>query len=143
MLGSPLLLDPIYLERPMNNPDPSTAYGLLAMLCLGAVVWAYHVFTRDWNENKDRIRRESHTISNHRRFAMEYHRRAIASHVAGVKRVNSHYAPDGQIPVCGIPRHRREKRALFVPLVRYVTCDACHDYLQLMALRHYQEKKSV
>lgn len=123
------------------NPDPSTAYALFAMACLGALVWAYHVFTRSWNENQERIWRESHTVSNHRRFAMEYHRRAIASHVAGVKRVNSHYAPDGQVPVCGIPRHRREERAYYLPVIRLVTCVRCHDYLQAMALRHYEEQQ--
>lgn len=120
----------------MTNPDPTTAYALLAMAVLGALVWAYHVFTRDWTENQERIWREGGSISNHRRFKMEYHRRAIASHVAGVHRVNSHYAPDGQVPVCGIPRHRREKRAYFVPLIRYVTCTACHEYLQVAMQAH-------
>lgn len=125
------------------NPDPSTAFALFGMAVLGALVWTYHVFTRGWNENQERLWRESNTLSNHRRFKMEYHRRAIASHVAGIKRVNSHYAPDGQIPVCGIPRHRREKRALYVPVIRLVTCDRCHEYLQAMVLHCQEQKKSV
>lgn len=99
---------------------------LLIMAILGALVWIRHVFTRDWNENQDRLRRESGSISNHRKFAIEYHRRRIVTAVAGFRATVSHYSFEQNLPICG--SHASTDHVV-VPLTRWTTCPDCHRVL--------------